>query len=172
MMSSPVVRPVTKTFTYPSDFAVSGTILKVARVREELEYLYDVDPAVCIQQLRDVVPKADIFTFWQRLPCDAPAYTQFHYEWDNLAAIPISSYDEWYRTQIHQNTRNKIRKAQKSGIVVKEFSLTSQRAAEMADIFNETPYRQGRHFSHFGKTAAQVQAEWSSESDISTFIGA
>ena len=40
-------------------------------------------------------------------------------ERDSIAALPIKSYSFWWEKQIERKARNKVRKAQKNGVIVK-----------------------------------------------------
>ena len=54
-----------------------------------------------------------------------------------------------------------VRKAEKSGIEVREASYDDAFVRGMTDIFNETPVRQGRKFWHYGKDFDTVKREFS-----------
>lgn len=93
---------------------VEGSVVRVARLKQE--FYYDVDnPPEFIEQLGKSGIKVDIFSFLQRFPESEPKYS-YHMEWDNVAAIPISNYDHWYRHQIPKSTRRAIRKTRDFGI--------------------------------------------------------
>src|SRR5262245_53246395 len=87
--------------------------------------------------------KPDIFTFWQRPPYVEPMHS-YYSEWEDIAALPIASYEYWWNHQIKSRTRTQIRKAEKAGLVVKEVSYDDDFVRGMTAIFNETPVRQGR----------------------------
>jgi len=71
-------------------------------------------------------------------------------EWDNVAAVPVSTYDYWYKQQLHQNPRNKIRIAQKKGVILRECEFNDLLVQGITDIYNETPIRQGKPFIYYG----------------------
>lgn len=119
------------------------------------EWVEDIDPNVCIEKLRG---KADIFTCWDRIPSKIPRKAsslkgyQVFQEQDNIAAVPLVSYDHWWRNQIGKKTRNMVKKAQKTGVEATTSSLSDELVRGLEKIFNETPTRQGRPFKHYGAT--------------------
>jgi hypothetical protein len=128
----------------------------------EDEWYEDVaDPERVIEVLgRNTAFTPDIFTFWQRLPDTAPKY-RFHQEWEEIAVLPVRSYDDWWNHQIKSRVRNQIRKAEKEGVVVRETSYDDAFVRGMTRIFNEAPLRQGRRFWHYGKDFETVKRQFS-----------
>jgi hypothetical protein len=118
------------------------------------------DPAPVIAALNNSDIKADIFTFWQRLPDTEPKYS-YTMELDSIAALPIKSYSFWWEKQIERKARNKVRKAQKKGVAVRMASFDDTFVRGMTSIFNETPIRQGRRFLHYGKDFDTIKREFS-----------
>jgi hypothetical protein len=104
--------------------------------------------------------KPDIFTFWQRLPDIEPKYP-FYMECESIAALPIQSYYHWLNRQIKGTARTAIRKSQKAGVEVREADFDDDFVHGMVKIFNETPYRQGRRFWHYGKDFETVKSQFS-----------
>lgn len=131
-------------------------------VRLDDEWYEDVnDPAAAIGCLReDADVRADLFTFWQRLPDLAPRFP-FHLEWEHVAALRVRSYDDWFSHGIKTRMRTAIRKAEKEGVVVKETAYDDAFVHGMTTIFNESPVRQGRPFWHYGKDFATVKQQFS-----------
>jgi len=101
-----------------------------------------------------------VFTFWQRLPDVAPRYSH-QMTLDSIAAVPITDYKTWWEKQIDAKTRNMVRRAEKKGVVVRPAELDEAFARGMAEIFNETPVRQGKPFWHYGKDAETIKREFS-----------
>jgi hypothetical protein len=150
---------------------ISGRILRVARPKDEW-YVDVEDPEGEIRALKNGQHgRVDLFTFWQRIPATAP---RFSYRWEPelVAALPISSYEKWWNQQIDGKTRNLVRKAHKKGLLVKSVPFDDGLVDGIADIFNETPIRQGRRFWHYGKSRELIKQEMSDQLDISVFIGA
>ena len=93
-------------------------------------------------------------------------------EMDNLAALPISSFDHWWKRQVKDKTRNMVRRAEKAGVVVREVAFSDALVREISSIYNECPVRQGKPFSHYGKDFETIYKEESTYLDSSIFIGA
>lgn len=92
--------------------------------------------------------------------------------WDNLAAMPISSFDAWWTQQLNSKTRNMVRKAEKKGVVVREVPFDDALVKAIWEIYNESPIRQGKQFPHYGKDLETVRREEATYLDHSIFIGA
>ncbi len=141
------------------EVSVSGRWVKTARMVEE--WYEDIDdPEALVTELLQSGLKADLFTFWQRVPRTEPRYP-YHTEWDSIAVLPVTTYESWLKSQIKDKTRNLILRARKKGVVVKTASFNDDFVRGMTAIFNETPIRQGRPFSHFGKSFDTVKREFS-----------
>ncbi len=152
------------------EIIINGSRIKIARLEDE--WYKDIDyPVSIIEFLRSCNTKVDIFTFWQRLPETKPKYN-YYMEWENIAAIPIESYDHWWEKQIKSRTRGLIKKTKKNGIVVKESECTDEFIRGMTDIFNETPVRQGKPFWHYGKDFDTIKREFSKSLFREDLIGA
>ena len=138
---------------------IEGRVPRIARI--EQEFCDDAgDPEVLANSLRRVEGGPDILTFSQRLPDLAPKYA-YKMELDSIAALPIRSYSFWWEKQIERAARNKVRKAQKKGLVVRLTDFDDRLVDGMTSIFNETPIRQGRHFLHYGKDFETVKRQFS-----------
>jgi hypothetical protein len=142
-----------------TELVLTGKGAKIARLADE--WYEDVtDPERLIAGLKQSPVKADLFTFWQRLPHTSPQF-KYHLEWESIAALPISTYEHWQQAQLNPKSRNLLRKAAKQGVVVRQTEFTDEFVAGMTDIFNETPIRQDKPFWHYGKDAATVKREFS-----------
>jgi len=130
------------------------------------------DPDQVIRILRQSAGfKPDIFTFWQRVPNVEPKYP-YHLEWDEIAVLPVRSYDHWWNHQIKSRVRNLIRKSEKEGVVVREVAYNDDFVRGMTSIFNESPMRQGRRFWHYGKDFETIQRQFSRYINREYMIGA
>ncbi|HMC25462.1 MAG TPA: GNAT family N-acetyltransferase [Candidatus Udaeobacter sp.] len=137
---------------------IEGKIPRIARL--EQEWCEDVeDPKTLVNELGKTEPRADILTFTQRLPHVEPKYA-YQMELDSMAALPIKSYSFWWEKQIERKARNKVRKAQKNGVIVKPATFDDRFIQGMTSIFNETPIRQGRRYLHYGKDFETVKREF------------
>ncbi len=138
---------------------IEGRVPRIAR--PEQEWFEDVEnPDLLAEALREAQHGADILTFWQRLPDIEPKYS-YRMERDPIAALPIKSYSFWWEKQIDGAARNKVRKAQKRGVVVRLASFDDQLVHGMTSIFNETSIRQGRRFLHYGKKFETIKFQFS-----------
>lgn len=152
-------------------YTVSGGPLAVVSLEDE--WYEDVaDPHSAIARLKSSShTRADLFTFWQRMPDVAPRYP-FHREWEELAVLPIVSHEHWWTTQIGTKTRNRIRKAEKEGLIVREVAFDDDFVRGMTAIFNESPVRQGREFWHYGKDEGTIRTQFSRFVHREQMIGA
>ena len=114
------------------------------------------DPAAVVAALRASNIHIDLFTFMQKLPATSPRYA-YAMEWDNVAALPVSTFDHWWTKQINDKTRNVVRLAEKKGIAVREVPFDDQLVRGMSAVYNESPVRQGKTFPHYGKDLDTVR---------------
>jgi GNAT acetyltransferase-like protein len=155
------------------EIIVTGKWLKVASVKdtEWLEGEIVERPETFIAALKQFPSKPDIFTFSQRLGSTELKYP-YHVEWDNVAAIPITTYSEWWEKRLPQVSRKNVRRAQRRGVVAKLAAFDDNLVDGITRIYNETPIRQGRRFWHYGKDFATVKKDNSTYRDRSVFVGA
>jgi hypothetical protein len=152
------------------DIRVKGQLVRVGRLEAEM-FKYLDDPAAVVAGLRESNPRVDLFTFLQKPPDGSPKYS-YPMEWDNLAVLPITTFENWWMKQLGFKARNKAKQASKKGVIVREATLDEAFAAGIWEIYNESPIRQGRRFPHFGKSLDQVRRMSSTFPDSSIFIGA
>jgi len=150
-----------------------GGWLKIATVQDEdmLEGQSVEDPNSFVGQLKKSGLRADIFTFAQKLPLTEPRYP-YRMEWDNLAVIPITTFSDWWDKRVESSVRRAVRKATKSGIVVKEVEFDDPFVQGIVNINNETPVRQGKPFWHYQKPFDAVKMENSTYAERNGFLGA
>jgi hypothetical protein len=147
-----------------------GKYLKIAHVKGE----WDIDinnPEELTKYIKNSNIGADIFSFIQRLPESEPKFS-YYYEMDNVAAIPISTYEQWITYQVKKQARNKVRKAKKQGVIVKKVEFSDTLMQGLTEIINETPIRQGRLYKHYGKDFETVKKEHITYLERSDFLGA
>jgi hypothetical protein len=151
----------------------SGRFMKVAKIFDEywLQANTLPDPHHVLERLRNVDKKPDLFTFAQRAPDSKPLF-DFQMEWDNVAVIPVSSHDTWFRKQISSASRRNVRASEKKGVVVRADQFDEKYIRGIMSIFNESPVRHGKKYWHYGKDFAAVQAENGTYRERSTFLGA
>jgi hypothetical protein len=152
------------------DIKVKGAIIRTARLAAE-GYDFLEDPGTAYQALRESGIRIDIFTFTQKLPDTSPKYA-YPMEWDNVAALPVSTFDHWRTQQIHNKVQTKLRKAEKKGVLVREVPFDDDLVRGISAIYNESPIRQGKPFRHYGKNLETVRRENGTLLDRSVFLGA
>lgn len=151
-----------------TNIQIRGSILKVARLDGE-KFLFTGDPESIVRGLRQ--HPADLFTFIQKVADTDPKY-KWPMEWDNLAVLPITTFDQWWNKQLGFKARNKAKQAEKRGVVIREVPFSDELVQGIWEIYNETPIRQGRKFSHFGKDLQTVYRDEATYLDRSVFLGA
>src|SRR5262245_61375044 len=120
---------------------VRGSLVKIARVDGE-KFLFADNPDVIVESLRKSSRRVDIFTFIQKVSETTPKYS-YPMEWDNLAVLPISTFDCWWNEQLGFKARNKAKQAEKKGVVIREVPFSDSLVRGIWEIYNETPIRQG-----------------------------
>ena len=151
--------------------SVTGRFSRIARLRDEY-YDFLEHPSEFLAILNSHRGfSANLFTFIQRVSDRTPRF-QYRLEWDSAAVLQLSTYENWWKKQINDKTRNMVRRAQKSGIEIRDAEFSDDLVRGIVRIYNETPVRQGRLFWHFGKSFATVKKENASFLDCSEFIGA
>ncbi len=152
------------------EIKVHGRILRIARIAGE-KYLFLDDPVPILEAAKKAAIRIDIFTFMQRLPDSSPKYP-YPMEMDNLAVLPVSTFEHWWNKQIDNKTRNMVRKAQKQGVVVRDVVFGDALVTGIQAIYNESPVRQGKPFPHYGKDLETVRREEGTHLGQSVFLGA
>jgi hypothetical protein len=128
-------------------------------------------PDLAIEQIQRAKRRPDIFTFIQTLSDTTPHYS-FPMELDNFAALRVQSFEHWTKHQIDGKSRNMVRKAEKSGVVVREVPFDEGLLRGIQAIYDECPVRQGRRFGHYGRDLDSLRKIKSTFLDRSVFIGA
>ena len=152
------------------EIQVHGRAIRIARLAAET-YEFLGDPQTAVKVLRDSGARVDLFTFTQQLPDVTPRF-DYPMEWDNLAAVPVSTFDHWWKHQINGKTRNMLRRADARGITVREVPFDDALVHDIKAIYDETPVRQGRSFWHYKKDFESVRRENATFLDRSVFLGA
>jgi hypothetical protein len=145
--------------------------LSVKIVHDVQEYEKNIAPSEAfIEKLHE--RDKDIFTFVERkwcCPITNPPGAWIRTD-DNVALIEIKDYATWWNN-IGKKTRNMIRRAERSGITVTVVEQTQKFAEGVSKIYNETPIRQERAFSHYGEPLEAVIRNITT-AQRSTFVGA
>jgi hypothetical protein len=153
-----------------TEIRMQGQLVRTARIEGD-KYEFIDNPDGLISQLRTCGERIDLFTFMQRASEVDPKYP-YPMEWDNLAAVRISTFDNWWTRQVDAKTRNMVRKAQKKGVEIRETAFDDDFVRGISQIYNEIPIRQGRRFRHYGKSIDEVRKEEGTFRDRSLFLGA
>lgn len=153
------------------DVYVVGKFIRIARIKGEFFGEDLSDPEDFIRTLYKINCKADILSFWQGLP-PKTSRLPYYMEWDNIAAIPITTYEYWFKEQVNRMVRKNIRKSVEKGVTVRKDILSDDLLKGIHKIFNETPIRQGKTFWHYGKDIETIKREMARDLDRSEFIGA
>lgn len=152
------------------EIRITGQFVRTAKLDAD-KYQFLSDPVPLIEGLRKCGEHIDLFTFMQPVTETSPKYN-YPMEWDNMAVLPITSFDNWWNKQLGFKARNKAKQAEKRGVVIREVPFDEALARGIHEIYNETPVRQGRKFPHYGKDTATVFREAATYLSNSVFIGA
>lgn len=149
-----------------------GRLLRTASVHAEQWLTTSIDsPEEFIQALQgysDGGRKADIFTFAEMLPRTEPRFP-YYWEGESTAAIQISTFDAWW-DDLPQETRKNVRRSQKRGVYVVVKKLDEELIDQIVALNNDSPLRQGKAYTHFGKTREQVVKDQQDFLDHSDYI--
>ncbi len=152
------------------DIKIQGRFVRIARLEGE-KYTFPEDPDLVLTELRNCGTRIDIFTFLQKLP-ESTARYRYSFEMDNLAVLPVSTFDHWWNNQIRSYPRNRARQAEKRGVVLREVPYGDELIKGICGIYNETPVRQGKRFPFYGMTLERAREYAGTFLDRSTYLGA
>ena len=151
---------------------VNGGWVKTASIRDEhFTAAKPVDdPAAFLAALKQSGLRADVLTFFQRPPDLQPKFS-YPLEWENYAAVPVTTFEAWW-DKLPQEARKNTRRAAKRGVEVKVVPFDDELVRGIHKICNETPVRQGRPFWHYGKDFDTIKTEHATYVDCRDFIAA
>jgi hypothetical protein len=172
------IRVCGKTLYVPSaeicgrTIVVTGKWIRIAEVKDQdvMEGVIVEDPGSFIIKLKESKLKADVFTFAQRPPHITPKY-DYHWEWDNWAAIPTTSFKDWWEN-LPQVSRKNVRRSARRGVVLKVIPFDDDLVKGVQRIYNSILVRDGRLFWHHGEDVDRVRQDLATYLDRSDFIGA
>ena len=151
---------------------VTGRWIKMAAVHDEVWAEKEVEhPDRCIEALKNAdseTPRADIFTFTQKPTEIKPKYS-YPFEEESIAAIRFTSFKQWWNG-LPQESRKNVRRSGKRGVVLKVKELDDELIHGIVDVNNDSPVRQGRRYTHYGKSFDQVKKDHSAFLERSEFI--
>ncbi len=152
------------------DIRVHGRALRIARLDAD-KYESLPNPEALIEGLRKSKARVDIFTFMQMVPDTTPKYA-YPMEWDNLAVVPVSTFEHWWDKQIRSFPRNRARQAEKKGVIIQEVPFDDNLIQGIWEVYNESAVRQGKPNKHYGKSLEYVRDHAGTYLSRSIFIGA
>lgn len=155
-----------------TEIVITGHLLKIARIKDEewLDNRPAIDIASIIRNLAQEKYRPDIFTFSQSFLDPKPKYP-YKTEWDNIAAIPISTPEDWLKST-GRTARKAVTQSIKNGVQVYEVKYNDDFISQLVPIYNETAVRQGKHFWHFGKDFEAIKSMNATFMDRSIYLGA
>lgn len=149
-------------------YCIQKGLLRILTLYDE--FIDEVaDPESTVKEIRERSLPVDLLSFLQLPPETSPKFS-YHMQWDNLAVLEISTYENWLNRQIHQNTRKKIRKAERDGVIVQVEAFSDKLASGLVELFNETPMRRGKRYPYFGWGVEMVRREWATQLDRSLWL--
>jgi hypothetical protein len=151
----------------------TGRLPRIASVFDEewLEGDAVNNAEVFLTSLRNWEAKPDIFSFARKLPETKVRYP-YPYEWDNVAAIPITTYSDWWEKRVSHDLRKDVKRAEKRGVAVRRAEFDDALVRGIKELYDEAPVRQGRPFWHYGKSLEVVKRENATYLERSDFLGA
>jgi hypothetical protein len=152
------------------EIQIAGKFLRIACPDAD-GYEYVEDPEQLIAGLKKSGSRVDLLTFKQTLPDTSPKYS-YPMEWDNIAVLPVTTYENWWKNQIRSLPRNRARQAEKRGVTLREVPFDDELVHGIWEVYNESPVRQGKPNAHYGKDVETVRRESATYLDSSAFIGA
>lgn len=155
---------------YGKEIRIHRNLVRIGYLDGE-GYQFFEDAELALEAVRRSENRIDLFTFIQKLSDTSPKHNYF-LEWDNFAALRVSTFDDWLIHQINFKVRNKIRKAEKSGVVVREVPFDDVLLRGVHAVYNESPVRQSRRFWHYGEDLETIRKIKATFLQRSIFIGA
>ena len=152
------------------EIKIRGKLIRIAALSADMFEFVD-DPETALIALRKCDDRIDLFTFTQRLADTSPKFS-YPMELENLAVLPVSTFEHWWNHQITTFPRNRARQAEKKGVKILEVPYSEELVKGIFEIYNECEIRQGKRFPHYGKDLATVRKMTATFLDRSAFIGA
>jgi len=152
------------------EIRIHGKLIRIARIDGD-KYNSPADLEAMLNALRSCGKRIDLFSFLQPIPETEPKY-DYPMEWDNLAVLPVSTFDNWWNHQIRSLPRNRARQAEKKGVVLREVPCDEKLFEGICGIYNESPVRQGKRFPHYGMTIERAREYASTYPDRSIYVAA
>jgi len=152
------------------EIRVTGRVLRIGRLEAE-GFEFVEEHQALLRDLRAASTRMDLFTFTERLTALRSRH-EYRMDWDNVAAIPITTFEAWWTTQASRKSRTAARRANRNGVEIREMAFDNALVQAIREIYNETPVRRGKPHTHYGKDLATVGREAATFLDSSVWIGA
>jgi hypothetical protein len=150
---------------------IEGTFPKILKLKAEY-FEWVEDPHRLVSELEERCIAADLFTFVQKGLIETIPKFEFYYEWDSLAVLPLTTYENWWKNQIKTQERNRVRKSHKTEIDVRLVEFNLELMEKIKDLYDESPIRQGKPFLYYQKSIKDLWDEHHGFPNKSQFIGA
>ena len=150
------------------DVSISGLFPRVARLRSE-HHEYVENPETFLSSLRN--SRADVFSFLQQV-ADADRKHDYLFLPEKIAVLAIDTYENWWKRQVNDKTRNMVRTAGKEGVTIQPVEFSDELARGIHAIYNESPLIQGKPSKHYGKDFETLKKAHATFLDRSLFISA
>lgn len=150
--------------------SVVGNCPRVAKLHSEFHEYID-QPETFLSGLKDSKVRADVFTFVPPIS-DKDKKHDHLFEWEQIAVLTISTYENWWKKQVNDKTRNMVRKAGKKGVTIQAVEFNDELAKGIHTIYNESPLIQGKPSKHYGKDFETLKKAHATFLEKSIFIGA
>lgn len=151
---------------------VKGHLVRLAAIHDEWWLPAELeDPEIFVKLLKEQQSRglrADLFTFMQKVPGSAPRYP-YAMEWESIAAARTGDFQSWWGG-LPQESRKNVRRSQKRGVSVDIHKFDDDLIRGIAKVNNDSPFRQGRPNTHYGKSFELVKKDHESFVDRSDFF--
>jgi hypothetical protein len=150
---------------------VNGSWIKIASLYDE-DWIEEGlrDPQLCARLLKGQRGplRADILRFSQMVPDITPRF-DYAMELRSIAVAEVGNFKNWWEG-LPQESRKNVRRSAKRGVTIEVRGFNAEVISGIAGVQNETPFRQGRKYPHYGKSLEQVERDHGSFLDRSDFI--
>lgn len=150
---------------------VDGSSIKIASLYDEDWIENELQsPQMWIDALKSgrSALKADILRFSQKVPDATPRF-DYPMELRSMAVAEVGNFKTWWES-LPQESRKNVRRSAKRGVTVQVKCFDDELVAGIASVQNETPFRQGRRYPHFGKSLDEVRRDHGAFLDRCDFI--
>jgi hypothetical protein len=154
------------------ELSVTGRFVKTVRVSGGAHVPPPEDPVAFVNQIKRSGLRADIFTFAQGVNERIPKHAFPSQQLDQMAVLPITTYDDWYTKKLYNKPRNMLRKALKSGVEIRLEDLNEPLVQGIKAIYDESPIIQGKRNYHYQEDLDTIRRAHSRYLDRSQFITA